>query len=41
MEAFQKMPGETVWIGLTPDNSHILLHIQSASEIYELKWTDR
>ena len=29
------------WIGLAPDNSPILNHILTASEIYELKWTDQ
>jgi dipeptidyl aminopeptidase/acylaminoacyl peptidase len=38
----EKVPGQTgPWIGLTPDNSPIVCHLFTASEIYEVKWTDR
>jgi Tol biopolymer transport system component len=37
----QKVWGGASWVGLTPDNSPILSHLVSASEIYELKWTGR
>jgi Tol biopolymer transport system component len=29
------------WIGLTPDNSPILLRLSTTSEVYALEWTDR
>jgi Tol biopolymer transport system component len=29
------------WFGLAPDNSPILSHMLTTSEIYQLKWTDR
>lgn len=38
---FQKMAGQVKWLGLTPDNSSILLHLYPASEVYALDWTDR
>lgn len=38
----QNVPGTIdTWFGLTPDNAPILSHVFTASEIYELKWTDQ
>ncbi|HEX7288569.1 MAG TPA: hypothetical protein VF532_20460 [Candidatus Angelobacter sp.] len=41
LDLLQNVPGALdTWFGLTPDNSPILSHIYSVSEIYELQWTD-
>jgi Tol biopolymer transport system component len=40
LASLQKMPGQVQWLGLTPDNSPILLHLYTASEVYALKWMD-
>lgn len=42
LATLEKVPGEVgPWIGLTPDNSPILVHMLNASEVYSLDWTDR
>jgi Tol biopolymer transport system component len=41
LTALQKIPGQTdFWFGLTPDDSPILFHRFTASEVYALNWTD-
>jgi hypothetical protein len=42
LASLQQMPGEVnTWFGLTPDDSPILLHLFTGSEIYALDWTNR
>jgi Tol biopolymer transport system component len=42
LAALQNVPGTIeTWVGLTPDNSPILTHVFTSSEIYRLDWTDR
>lgn len=41
LASLQKVPAGISWVGLTPDSSPIFLHVFTASEIYELKWSDR
>jgi len=41
LTALQKIPGQIdFWFGLMPDDSPILLHRFTASEVYALNWTD-
>lgn len=41
LKTLQNVPGALdTWFGLAPDNSPIVSHLFSISEIYELKWTD-
>lgn len=41
LASLQNVPGQIgTWIGLTPDNSPILFHTFTASEVYALEWTD-
>jgi Tol biopolymer transport system component len=37
LAALQKVPAGVHWVGLTPDNSVVFLHMFTSSEIYELK----
>jgi Tol biopolymer transport system component len=42
LASLDKGPGHiSPWIGLTPDNSPIVLHMLDASEVYALEWTNR
>ena len=42
LATLEQGPGEmSPWIGLTRDNSPILLHMLDASEVYALDWTER
>jgi Tol biopolymer transport system component len=41
LTALQKIPGQTdFWFGLTPDDSPILFHRFTTSEVYALNWSD-
>jgi Tol biopolymer transport system component len=41
LAALRNVPGTiNTWVGLSPDNSPILAHIITTSEIYEMGWTD-
>lgn len=40
LSPLQRIPGQLDnWVGLTPDNSILLLHQFGASEVYALEWT--
>jgi len=42
LASLQQMSGEmNTWFGLTPDDSPILLHLFTGTEIYALDWTNR
>jgi len=42
LASLQKVPGQmSGWIGLTSDNAPILCHLFTASEIYELNWSEQ
>ena len=41
LDFFKNVPGQlSPWVGLTPDNSPIVSHMLTASEVYKLKWSD-
>jgi dipeptidyl aminopeptidase/acylaminoacyl peptidase len=40
LASLQKVPGAFSWTGLTPNNSPLLLHMHSISEVYALEWTE-
>jgi Tol biopolymer transport system component len=42
LDSLQKMPGRPdMWFGISPDDSPILLHLLTTSEVYSLDWNYR